>query len=147
MKVLLLKDVKGVGHKNDVKDVADGYGQNFLIGRGFAKLATTAMEEQAAKLSKERIVKQEQEVFAIESALKKLKGDALIIHATANEKDHLFEAVHPETIAAHVRDVVGVDVASAAIVIDTPIKELGEYTVHVAVGGRKVPVLIRIENK
>ena len=40
MKVLLTKEVKGVGKAGEIKEVADGYGKNFLIGKGLALLAT-----------------------------------------------------------------------------------------------------------
>ena len=40
MKVLLIKDVKGLGKAGEIKEVKDGYGNNFLIGKGFAKAAT-----------------------------------------------------------------------------------------------------------
>ena len=42
MKVIFLKDLKGQGKKNEIKEVADGYGQNFLIKKGYAILATPA---------------------------------------------------------------------------------------------------------
>jgi len=45
MKVLLIKDVKSLGKKGEIKDVKDGYGQNFLIGKGMAKLATPEVVE------------------------------------------------------------------------------------------------------
>ena len=41
MKVLLIKDVKGLGKAGEIKEVKDGYGNNFLIGKGFALAATT----------------------------------------------------------------------------------------------------------
>ena len=40
MKVLLIKDVKALGKAGEIKEVKDGYGNNFLIGKGFAKAAT-----------------------------------------------------------------------------------------------------------
>ena len=45
MKVLLIKDVKDLGKKGELKEVKDGYGQNFLIGKGFALLATNEVKE------------------------------------------------------------------------------------------------------
>ena len=45
MKVLLIKDVKTLGKAGEIKDVKDGYGQNFLIGKGLAKLATPDVVE------------------------------------------------------------------------------------------------------
>ncbi len=53
MRVLLIKDVKSLGKAGEIKEVKDGYGQNFLINKGFAKLATPEVvkdwEEQKAK--------------------------------------------------------------------------------------------------
>ncbi|MEA3512638.1 MAG: 50S ribosomal protein L9 [Campylobacterota bacterium] len=46
MKILLIKDVKSLGKVGDIKEVADGYGKNFLIGKGFAKHATTEVIEE-----------------------------------------------------------------------------------------------------
>lgn len=57
MKVLLIKDVKSLGKAGDIKDVKDGYGQNFLINKGLAKLATPTVisqwEAEKAKVEKE----------------------------------------------------------------------------------------------
>jgi len=147
MKILLKKDVANVGRKGDIKEVSNGYAQNFLIGRGLAEIATPAKEKQAQQLSAQRAQQQRSSKEALEGALKKLKGNALVIHAIANEKDHLFEAVHANVIVEHIKDVLGVAVNEDAILIDTPMKELGEYTVHVAVGDEKLPVQIRVEGK
>ena len=57
MKVLLIKDVKTLGKVGEIKDVKDGYGQNFLIGKGLAKLATPEVVENW-KSEQERIAKE-----------------------------------------------------------------------------------------
>ena len=57
MKVLLIKDVKTLGKSGEIKDVKDGYGQNFLIGKGLAKLATPEVVENW-KAEQERIAKE-----------------------------------------------------------------------------------------
>jgi len=147
MKVILLKDVAGVGVKNQVKDLSNGYAQNFLINRGLAEPATPEKIQKAEKLVADRIAKQAAAKEALENGLKKLKGAGLTIRATANEKNHLFEALGADTIAAHLQDVVGVSVDEDTIIIDKPIKELGAHTVHVGIGTVKVPVEIIVESK
>tara|TARA_B100000508_G_C11465598_1_gene281971 strand:- start:3836 stop:4279 length:444 start_codon:yes stop_codon:yes gene_type:complete len=147
MKVILLKDVAKVGQKGEVKELSNGYAQNFLIARGFAEVATDAKIRNAQKAVADRVAKQEETKKVLEGALEKLKDEGLIIRATANEKNHLFEALHTDTIAEHIKDVVGVEVGAASIVIDKPIKKLGEHKVHVQVGDAKVPVNLSVETK
>ena len=57
MKVLLIKDVKTLGLAGEIKEVKDGYGQNFLIGKGLAKLATPDVVENW-KAEQERMAKE-----------------------------------------------------------------------------------------
>ena len=144
MKVILKKDVANVGGKGHVADLANGFAHH-LIARGVAELATPGKVARAEKVVEARRAELEREREALESGIAKLDGP-LTIHANANEKEHLFEAVSAETIAAHLKDVVGVAVDAGAIVIAEPIKTLGEHTVHVAVGGEKTPVVLTVQS-
>ncbi len=74
MKVILLKDVKGVGKAGEVKEVAIGYGQNFLIKKGLAKLATaegihTAKAQQDAAAHRKQV-----EIQTAQENMRKLQG-------------------------------------------------------------------------
>jgi len=146
MKVILLKDVAKVGLKNEVKDVAAGYAQNFLINRGLAEAATPQKIKLAQAKSAERAEKQEADKKALEDGIAKLKGEGLVIRAVANEKEHLFEAINAEAIAAHLRDVIGATVEASQVIIDTPIKELGEHKVHMQVGDAQIEIPLKIES-
>ncbi|PHS37447.1 MAG: 50S ribosomal protein L9 [Sulfurovum sp.] len=80
MKVLLIKDVKTLGKAGEIKEVKDGYGQNFLIGKGFAKLATPDVVEKwkaeqaaMAKNLKEELERLEAEKITLEAARVKIE--------------------------------------------------------------------------
>lgn len=106
MKVIFLKDVKGKGKKGEVKDVADGYAQNFLIKNGYATPATnsniSALEGQKKKSDKEaaqeladaKALKETVEKLTIELKTKSGEGGRLFGSVTSKqiaqalEKDH-----------------------------------------------------------
>jgi large subunit ribosomal protein L9 len=75
MKVLLIKDVKTLGKAGEIKDVKDGYGQNFLVGKGLAKLATPdvvenwkAEQARQAQELKDELTRLEAEKITLESS-------------------------------------------------------------------------------
>lgn len=100
MKVLLLKDVAKVGQRNTVHEVSNGYAQNFLLARGLAVPATAQRIAAAQKSQVARAEMKAHEIDEVKAAVAKLNGEAVSISAKANEKGHLFEAVHAENIVA-----------------------------------------------
>lgn len=75
MKVLLIKDVKTLGKAGEIKDVKDGYGQNFLIGKGFARLATAEVID----IWKTEQARAEQE---LKDDLRRLEAEKISLEAT-----------------------------------------------------------------
>ena len=80
MKVLLIKDVKTLGKAGEIKEVKDGYGQNFLIGKGLAKLATPevvekwkAEQEEIARNLRDELARLEAEKITLEAATIKVE--------------------------------------------------------------------------
>ena len=136
MKVILSTDVKGVGRKGELKNVADGYAINALFPK---KLAVPATPEAILKLDRDEEKKKLDEVkkVAIEKELaKKISGMTITLVRKA-EKGKLFGAIHEgDIIQALEKENIIVD--KKQIVLEKHIKEAGTYQVemHFAFGGK-----------
>ncbi len=130
MKVIFLKDVENIGKKYDVKDVKDGYARNFLIPKGLAKEATEKALEwvQVQKEIQEKIA--EGELKKIQETASKIDDLEVVIPVKAGENDQLFESVTVQKISDQIKDM-GFTVKKSQIILEKPIKELGEYPVKV----------------
>lgn len=133
MKVILLTDVKKVGKKGEIVDVADGYAQNFLIPKRLASPATDGavkrrrkeMDDQKARLDRE---KQEAQELA-----KKLEAEVMTFPVRAGANGKLFGSVASKEIAAFIKKKLKVPIDKKKIHLKKPIKELGKHTVSVKV--------------
>jgi large subunit ribosomal protein L9 len=134
MKVIMLKDVAGVGVRDSIQNVADGYALNFLIPHGFAQQATTdkiVSLEHRKKLDAASSADKERE-YAV--AAKKLHGTTITISAKANDRGHLYRQLSSDVIAESIRDSLGIELAGSAISLKEPIKTLGEFEAEVHLG-------------
>jgi len=130
MKVILLKDVKGQGKKNDVIEVSDGYARNFLIKNNLAVMASSTLIN-SVNISKQA----EQHRKAVEKAeaaelIKKLKDVTVTIAVKVSENGKMFGALTSQHIADELSNM-GFDVDKKKIVLADPIKSVGNYVVTV----------------
>lgn len=147
MKVILLKDVAGVGQKGAIKNVADGYAMNYLIPK---KCAEAVTPEKVALLEKEKRdaeTKRERERAHAAETAKHLEGAFVTLRVSANEEGHLYSQVQPSAIVARIKAERGVDVPESALVIPAPIKSLGRVVIQVKLGERRVPVSVSVERE
>jgi len=130
MKVILLKDVKGQGKKDDVVEVSDGYARNFLIKNGLAKQASSTgiNSIQIAKAAEERR-KAIEKAEAVELA-KKLESMSVVVEIKAGETGKLFGALNTQAIADALSKQ-GVTIDKKKIVLADPIKAVGDYVITV----------------
>lgn len=134
MQVILLKDVAKVGRKNEVKNVADGYGRNFLIGRGLAVLATPdSLAKLKAQLSQSKVQMDIQHTLLTKS-LEILKDLKINIKAKASAEGHLFAGLKAEDIAAAVKKEAKIDLDPEWLVMDKSIKITGDHTIEIKAG-------------
>ncbi|MEI6528231.1 MAG: 50S ribosomal protein L9 [bacterium] len=147
MKVILLKDTKKVGRKYDIKDVADGFAINSLIPGGFAVAATPnniKTYEAKRKADMSDIARTEAE---LEKAISDIKGIVVEIKGKINDKGHLFAGVHKEQISEEIKKQKGVEIQSEYILLDKPLKEVGDHTISVKVGNREAQFKLVIKGE
>lgn len=133
MKVLLIKDVKTLGSAGEIKDVKDGYGQNFLIGKGFAKLATPEVVEnyKAELVLKEKLEKEETERLNKEKSELESKNVIIKKH---NAPVGIQGSVGNGDIATAIKELFGFDIDKKSIHLDKPIKSTGVHEVDLKLG-------------
>lgn len=98
MKVIFIKDLKGQGKKGDIKEVKDGYGQNFLINKGYAKLFN---EKNYNELELQKKQEKKQDDLKRSEALKlkeKLEKTNLLFKVKTGEGDRVFGSVSQKQI-------------------------------------------------
>lgn len=132
MKVIFIKDMKGQGKKGQVKEVSEGYAQNFLLPRGIVRLATegnmkTLDNQNAAEERRKQEEKAEAEVLA-----KKLEAEVTELKAKSGEGGRLFGAITSKQIAEALSKK-GLKVDKRKIELDEPIRTLGVTQVTVKV--------------
>lgn len=131
MKVILLEDVKNLGPKGAVVEVSDGYARNYLLPRRLAVEATPGrLKELETRRASEDRRRREEETRARELAAK-LEGLELTIAVRAGEGGRLFGAVGTKDIAAALSSQHGLEVDKKKILLEDPIKQLGDYLVTV----------------
>ncbi len=134
MKVLLIKDVKNLGKAGEIKDVKDGYGRNFLVAKGFAKVGTAEVikewEIEQARLKAEM----EAEIKNLKEIEKNLKDKQIIIKRKLGANGSLFGAVTKEEIAKELKNQLNYEIDKKHVEIDKAIKATGEYNVSLKLG-------------
>ncbi|HME82731.1 MAG TPA: 50S ribosomal protein L9 [Candidatus Eremiobacteraceae bacterium] len=145
MKVILKKDVKGLGGAGEIHDVADGYGRNFLLPRGIAVEATRGNLAQAEG---QRAAHTKRAAVALAEARElasKLESKAIVVQAKAGESGKLFGAVTNAQVAEAVSSSLGIEVDRHKIELDEPIKAAGDHEVMVKlVPGVSAKLTVRV---
>ncbi len=129
MKVMLTKDVENVGQAGDVKEVADGYGRNYLIPRRLAVLAGKGAEAEAKRLRDAAARREAKERDEARDLAELIDDKTVVVRLKVGAEDRVFGAITNDDIASALRLQHQVEVDRRKIELKDPLKQLGEHQV------------------
>ena len=145
MKVIFLKDVGGVGQRGTIKDISDGYAQNFLIPNGLAEQATAEKITSHQKAQEQETATRAKEMETLETSVKSLEGGRIEITVRATEKGGLFKAIGAADIVRAIREQKEKEVPAENVELEKPIKEVGEHPVSIGAGKAKARLTVVVK--
>lgn len=144
MKVIMLKDVRGVGQHGTVVHVADGYAINKLFPQKLAEPATEAAIKRIEAQAQARAVEAQKEEEQLDKKVQSLHGKRLSISARATEKGGLFKQVAAADIAKAIRAEHHLEVPESAIHLHEHLKTVGEHAVSLRSKNQKAELVVAI---
>ena len=132
MKVLLIKDVPGLGSRGQIVDVSEGYAANYLFRRKLAIPANKGIIRDVERKQKLKKQREDRERYKALELKEKLDGLILEISRQAGESGKLFSAITRKDIAEHLHNM-GFDITKKQIELKRPIKLLGDTPVRVKI--------------
>ena len=130
MKVIFIKDVKGQGKAGDIKEVKDGYGENFLIKNGYAVAYTKRSREILEINNKNKALEEQAEIKRCEKIKKELKDRVLTFKVKTGKQDQVFGTISTKQIANEL-EKIGYKIDKKKIVLDDAISSLGYHEVKI----------------
>ncbi len=127
MKVVLRADVRRLGNKGDVLDVADGYARNYLVPRGLALQASPGVVAQAGAMRRSRDVRDARERAAAEEVARALVPQVIRISVRAGGGGRLFGSVTTSDVAEAVLEQTGIELDRRRLHLDEPIRTVGTF--------------------
>ena len=129
MKVILLKDIKGTGKKDQILEVSDGFGRNYLLPR---KLAVEATSEALNSIEKSKSAAKHREDVKkndAETAARDLKGKTVTVKVRAGENGRLYGSITTQEIADALKAQHGVELDKRKIELDEKVTSVGQTTI------------------
>ncbi len=129
MKIMLTKDVDNVGHAGEIKDVADGYGRNFLIPRKLAVLAGRGVEAEAKRIQDAAARREAKERDQARELAEEIDNKTVVVRLKVGAEDKVFGAITNEDISTAIKQQHQVEVDRRRVELKEPLKQLGEHQV------------------
>ena len=139
MKVVFLEDVPNMAEVGDIKEVADGYGRNYLIPRKLAVIADSQATNIIEVQRKKKVRLQAQIEAEMKELAQQLEGQEVVLKAKAGATDRLYGSITTADIAEELGKSTGLEVDKRKIEIAEPIREVGSYEVVIRLTGDIIP--------
>src|SRR5690606_3607936 len=133
MEIILLQDVENLGVKYDLLKVKPGYGRNFLIPKGLAKIANTSNKKHLEEIKRQQTNKIAKQMEEFKALAEHVAGTKFTIGAKAGTSGKLFGSVTNVQLADAIKNELGFEVERKKIIITNEVKDLGTYkaTLHI----------------
>ena len=138
MKLILTREVNGLGQPGDVVTVADGYARNFLLPNGNAIAWSQGGEKQIEGIRRARTAREIRDLDHAKQIKSSLEANEITVKVKVGSEGRLFGSVTDKDVAASIKAAVGVDVDRHRIKMDKHIKLVGKYVAKVSLQGSVV---------
>lgn len=130
MKVIFLENVKGLGRKGEVKNVADGYFMNYLSPKKLARVATSELIKQVEKKLEKEVIEKDRLKEQARMVKEKLESSVLELKGKANGQS-LYASIGTDDIIKALVDKIKIRLDKHNFIENVHLKELGDYTVEI----------------
>lgn len=145
MEVLLLEDIAGIGKKNDLLVVGDGFALNNLLPRRIALVATPLVRKRYADLIRRRAEERETEKAAQAGSAKAMEGKSISFTKKVTKAGKLYAAINHKAILEAIKEQLSMELTEDAIMMDDPIKSSGTHTVRIRMNDQMIPLSVVVD--
>lgn len=131
MKVIFLKDLRGQGKKNEIKDVSDGYATNYLIKNGYAVKYTKTSCDILSNQIKEFNLQEEENIKKATEIKNKLEKEEVKFNVKVGNNSKVFGSISTKQISEELKKL-GYDIDKKIIKINEPLSSLGVHNVNIS---------------
>ena len=139
MKVIFLQDVPNVARAGDIKEVANGYGRNFLVPKNLARSANSPALSIMETQLKIKSQNQEEETARLVKLGQELDGKKITLKARVGAKEHLYGSITNADITAELQNTTGLVVDKKKIELAESIRQLGSYEIDIRLAKDIIP--------
>jgi len=129
VRVLLMKDVDNLGRAGDVKEVADGYGRNFLLRRKLAVAAGKGAEAEAKRLRDATVKREMKDRNEAQAVADEIDNKTVVVRLKVGAEEKAFGSITNQDVAAALKAQHRVEIDRHKIDMKEPIRALGEHQV------------------